>query len=200
METRDNAELGQPPREPDPEREQLVGVLWFGHCHNASPFDGISEEARHQWYKLADAILAAGYMPVAEHEQAMAALQARIDHLENSVISKQGAFQVAEGGRKIWMARANEAEAELAIEQHNHAATLEMAADIAAELAKAREVRGPLGALVEALRRHRCLFWTGNVLVEIEEHYVSTGPITMVLDEDDFAALEAALGQEEHDG
>lgn len=50
-------------------------------------------------------------------------------------------------------------------------------------------MRGPLRALIDALRRRRCVFWTGNVLVELDDDHVPDGPVTMVLDADDFAAL-----------
>jgi hypothetical protein len=43
-------------------------------------------------------------MPVSEHEAALA-------RLENSVECKRQAFEVAEGGRKLWMERAEKAEA-----------------------------------------------------------------------------------------
>lgn len=45
-------------------------------------------------------------MPVSEHE-------AEVARLETSVVCKRQAFEVAEGGRKLWMERAEKAEAEL---------------------------------------------------------------------------------------
>lgn len=52
-----------------------------------------------------------------------------------------------------------------------------------------------LRVLLEALERRRCLFWTGNVLVELDRDFDPSedgvGGVTMVLDDEDFAALKA---------
>lgn len=48
---------------------------------------------------------------------------------------------------------------------------------------------GPLVALIDALERRRAVFWSGYTLVELDDDYVPDGPITMVLDAVDFAAL-----------
>lgn len=52
---------------------------------------------------------------------------------------------------------------------------------------------GALRALIDALDRRRCLFWTGNVLVELDRDFdvmeEGVGGVTMVLDEDDMRSL-----------
>jgi len=52
-----------------------------------------------------------------------------------------------------------------------------------------------LRVLLEALERRRCLFWTGNVLVELDRDFDPSedgvGGVTMVLDDEDFTALKA---------
>jgi hypothetical protein len=49
---------------------------------------------------------------------------------------------------------------------------------------------GPLRALVDALSRGRPLFWTGEVLVEVDADFpANVGQASMVLDADDMAAL-----------
>jgi hypothetical protein len=47
-----------------------------------------------------------------------------------------------------------------------------------------------LEALMDALDRRRALFFTGNILVEFDSDFIPTGPVTMVLDEDDLAKLK----------
>jgi hypothetical protein len=55
---------------------------------------------------------------------------------------------------------------------------------------------GPLRALVDALSRGRPLFWTGEVLVEVDVDFpAGVGQATMVLDADDMAALRGAIEQ-----
>ena len=60
---------------------------------------------------------------------------------------------------------------------------------------------GALRALVGALSRGRCLFWTGHVLVELDRDFdpaeEGVGAVTMVLDQDDFAALKTLADQED---
>lgn len=67
--------------------------------------------------------------------------------------------------------------------------------------ARSDEAIGPLRALLDALERGRCLFWTGNVLVELDRDFdpaeEGVGSVTMVLDADDFAALAASVSKEE---
>lgn len=43
---------------------------------------------------------------------------------------------------------------------------------------------------MDALDRRRALFFTGNILVEFDSDFIPTGPVTMVLDEDDLAKLK----------
>lgn len=54
---------------------------------------------------------------------------------------------------------------------------------------------GVLRVLLDALERRRCLFWSGNVLVELDRDFdpseEGVGGVTMVLDDEDFAALKA---------
>jgi hypothetical protein len=56
---------------------------------------------------------------------------------------------------------------------------------------------GSLRAILDALDRRRCLFWTGNVLVELDRDFdpaeEGVGGVTMVLDEDDMAALRGLM-------
>lgn len=77
-----------------------------------------------------------------------------------------------------------------------HTVTDAYGAHVTAQQAERERVRhldrgyGALGALVDALKRGRCVFWTGNVLVELDADHVPDGPVTMVLDEDDFDSLD----------
>lgn len=54
---------------------------------------------------------------------------------------------------------------------------------------------GPLRTLVDALDRGRPLFWTGEVLVEVDADPPRIGQATMVLDADDMAQLRTAVGE-----
>lgn len=54
---------------------------------------------------------------------------------------------------------------------------------------------GPLRTLVDALDRGKPLFWTGEVLVEVDAEMPTIGQATMVLDADDMARLRAAIAE-----
>lgn len=53
--------------------------------------------------------------------------------------------------------------------------------------------QGSLEALLDALDRGKCIFSTNNVVVELDKSYVPAGPVTMVLDDTDIAALRELL-------
>lgn len=75
---------------PQPEKQEgereLVDVLWYGHCHNASSFDEIDEGAKRQWFKLAEAVLVAGYVPAREHEDDDDNAGAELSRMEDDML------------------------------------------------------------------------------------------------------------------
>lgn len=85
------------------------------------------------------------------------------------------------------VARVRELEADVAFYAEKNVRDGWLLAEARTEIPEA--VRGPLRALIDALRRRRALFWSGNVLVEFDDDFIPERPITMVLDADDYAAL-----------
>lgn len=66
------------------------------------------------------------------------------------------------------------------------------------------EAMGPFRALLDALRKKKPLVWNGDVLLvfeyDVPDSDLWTAQASMVLDADDFAALEAALETTRKDG